>query len=89
MATDTISIPERQVGIETDGIERVSAATRPHRRILDNFTIWMSANLVSPVSPPLPRSDPKCRGRSPGDNPRPGSAILGMCRALLDTGKRR
>ncbi|MEO8955848.1 MAG: cytosine permease [Ktedonobacteraceae bacterium] len=46
MATDTISIPERQAGIETDGIERVSAATRPHRRILDNFTIWMSANLV-------------------------------------------
>ena len=46
MATDTISIPERQAGIETDGIERVSATTRPHRRILDNFTIWMSANLV-------------------------------------------
>nr|HET6905014.1 cytosine permease [Ktedonobacteraceae bacterium] len=46
MTTDTISIPERQVGIETDGIERISAATRPHRRILDNFTLWMSANLV-------------------------------------------
>jgi len=46
MATDTISIPDREAGIETHGIERVSPATRSHIRIFDNFTIWMSANLV-------------------------------------------
>lgn len=45
MATDTVAIPEEQ-GIETHGIERVSPATRTHVRILDNFTMWMSANLV-------------------------------------------
>ena len=46
MATDTIPIPELDQGIEIQGIERVSPASRPHMRILDNFTIWMSANLV-------------------------------------------
>lgn len=46
MATNTISIPQRETSIETDGIERISPATRPHRRILDNFTLWLSANLV-------------------------------------------
>src|SRR5436305_4865995 len=45
MATDTVAIPEEQ-GLETHGIERVSPATRTHVRILDNFTMWMSANLV-------------------------------------------
>src|SRR5438874_13678882 len=46
MATDTVSIPELEQGIEIRGIERVSPASRPHMRILDNFTIWLSANLV-------------------------------------------
>src|SRR5437588_9636627 len=45
MATDTVAIPEEQ-GIETHGIERVSPTTRTHVRILDNFTMWLSANLV-------------------------------------------
>src|SRR5437588_3608209 len=45
MATDTVAIPEEH-GIETHGIERVSPTTRTHVRILDNFTMWMSANLV-------------------------------------------
>src|SRR5947207_12188953 len=45
MATDVVTIPEEQ-GIETHGIERVSPATRAHVRILDNFTMWLSANLV-------------------------------------------
>lgn len=33
-------------GIETRGIERVSPANRDHVRIFDNFTLWLSANLV-------------------------------------------
>src|SRR6266705_2692647 len=45
MATDIIAIPEEQ-GLETHGIERVSPKTRTHVRILDNFTMWLSANLV-------------------------------------------
>ncbi|MGH2478781.1 MAG: purine-cytosine permease family protein [Ktedonobacteraceae bacterium] len=45
MASDTIAIPEEQ-GIETHGIERVSPETRTHVRIFDNFTMWLSANLV-------------------------------------------
>src|SRR5579863_7916200 len=45
MATDTVAIPEEQ-GIETHGIERVSPTTRTHVRIFDNFTMWLSANLV-------------------------------------------
>ncbi|HEX7736621.1 MAG TPA: cytosine permease [Ktedonobacteraceae bacterium] len=48
MATDTIdtvAIPEEQ-GIEKHGIERVSPETRTHVRIFDNFTMWLSANLV-------------------------------------------
>ncbi len=44
MATDTVAIPEER-GVETHGIERVSPATRTHIRILDNFTMWFSANL--------------------------------------------
>ena len=40
---DTIEIPEEK-GIETHGIERVSPKTRTHVRILDNFTMWTSAN---------------------------------------------
>lgn len=42
---DTIAIPEEH-GIETHGIERVSPSTRAHVRVLDNFTMWLSANLV-------------------------------------------
>src|SRR5215469_14685977 len=45
MATDTVAIPE-EYGIETHGIERVSPQTRTHVRIRDNFTMWLSANLV-------------------------------------------
>jgi len=45
MASDVVTIPEEQ-GIETHGIERVSPKTRTHVRIFDNFTMWLSANLV-------------------------------------------
>src|SRR6266852_1450428 len=45
MAIDTVAIPEEE-GIETHGIERVSPTTRTHVRIIDNFTMWLSANLV-------------------------------------------
>lgn len=44
-ATDTVAIPEER-GLETHGIERVSPSTRTHVRIFDNFTMWLSANLV-------------------------------------------
>src|SRR5713226_5285766 len=43
--TDTVLIPEEQ-GVERHGIERVSPKTRTHVRIFDNFTMWLSANLV-------------------------------------------
>jgi NCS1 nucleoside transporter family len=45
MATDTVAIKEEQ-GVEMHGIERVSPETRTHVRIFDNFTMWLSANLV-------------------------------------------
>ena len=45
MAADTVAIPEER-GLEAHGIERVSPETRTHVRILDNFTMWMGANLV-------------------------------------------
>jgi NCS1 nucleoside transporter family len=45
MASDVVTIPEEQ-GVETHGIERVSPETRTHVRIFDNFTMWLSANLV-------------------------------------------
>ena len=45
MAADTVAIPEER-GLETHGIERVSPTTRTHVRILDNFTMWLAANLV-------------------------------------------
>jgi NCS1 nucleoside transporter family len=45
MATDIVAIPEER-GVETHGIERVSPQTRTHVRIFDNFTMWLSANLV-------------------------------------------
>src|SRR5260370_1842466 len=43
--TDTVLIPEEQ-GVERHGIERVSPKTRTHVRVFDNFTMWLSANLV-------------------------------------------
>src|SRR5258707_8795583 len=42
---ETVAIPEEQ-GLERHGIERVSPETRTHVRIFDNFTMWLSANLV-------------------------------------------
>ena len=42
---DVVTIPE-ETGLETHGIERVSPTTRTHVRIFDNFTMWLSANLV-------------------------------------------
>jgi purine-cytosine permease-like protein len=45
MATDTVLIPE-EYGVERHGIERISPHTRTHVRIRDNFTMWLSANLV-------------------------------------------
>ncbi|HLZ59299.1 MAG TPA: cytosine permease [Ktedonosporobacter sp.] len=46
MASETVTIPELEKGVETHGIERVSPDTRAHVRIFDNFTMWLSANLV-------------------------------------------
>src|SRR3982074_3625582 len=45
MASDVVAISEER-GIETHGIERVSPKIRTHVRIRDNFTMWLSANLV-------------------------------------------
>src|SRR5215467_8457567 len=41
-----IEIPELEQGIETRGIERVPPTYRADRRILNNFTLWFSANMV-------------------------------------------
>ncbi|GCE11923.1 purine-cytosine permease family protein [Tengunoibacter tsumagoiensis] len=46
MATETVVTAEQELGIETRGIERVSPKSRTHVRIFDNFTTWLSANLV-------------------------------------------
>ncbi len=46
MATDLAPPPEITRGIEVHGIERVAPADRSHVRIFDNFTMWLSANLV-------------------------------------------
>jgi len=46
MATETVDIPQLERGVERHGIERVSPTTRAHVRIFDNFTMWLSANLV-------------------------------------------
>src|ERR1700694_2618197 len=45
MASGVVAISEER-GIETHGMERVSPKTRTHSRIRDNFTMWLSANLV-------------------------------------------
>ena len=41
-----IEIPELEQGIETRGIVRVPPTYRADRRILNNFTLWFSANMV-------------------------------------------
>jgi len=46
MAVQTGFPPLPETGIEQQGIERVSPSARHDRRILDNFTLWLSANLV-------------------------------------------
>ena len=46
MAVETVTTPIPERGIETHGIERVSPSARNHVRIFDNFTMWLSANLV-------------------------------------------
>jgi NCS1 nucleoside transporter family len=43
--SDIVTIPEER-GIEVHGIERVAPTARTHVRIFDNFTMWLSANLV-------------------------------------------
>lgn len=45
MASETLTTPLPK-GIETHGIERVSPTERSDVRIFDNFTMWLSANLV-------------------------------------------
>jgi NCS1 nucleoside transporter family len=46
MAVETVTTPIPEQGIETHGIERVAPSARTHVRIFDNFTMWLSANLV-------------------------------------------
>ena len=46
MSSELTEDPVDNKGIEVRGIERVSPAERDHIRIFDNFTLWVSANLV-------------------------------------------
>ncbi len=46
MATETLPAREQERGIETRGIERVPPTRRHDVRIWENFTMWLSANLV-------------------------------------------
>ncbi len=46
MAVQTAPAPLMERGIETRGIERVPPAERHDARAFDNFTMWLSANLV-------------------------------------------
>ncbi|HEY3328946.1 MAG TPA: cytosine permease [Capsulimonadaceae bacterium] len=46
MATDSHATLAEPTGIEQHGIERVSPSARHDVRIFDNFTMWLSANLV-------------------------------------------
>src|SRR6266566_1110492 len=41
-----IEIPELEQGIETRGIERVPPGSRADVRVFNNFTLWLSANMV-------------------------------------------
>jgi len=45
-STDVLEPTLEEAGIESRGIERVPADKRTHIRIFDNFTMWLSANLV-------------------------------------------
>ncbi len=46
MAVQTDLLPLTETGIEQQGIERVPLSARHDVRIFDNFTLWLSANLV-------------------------------------------
>lgn len=46
MAVQTDYSPSVEIGIEQQGIERVPPSARHDVRIFDNFTLWLSANLV-------------------------------------------
>ena len=46
MAVETMPALLPEYGIETHGIERVPPDERRDVRIFDNFTMWLSANLV-------------------------------------------
>lgn len=46
MSSEVKDQPVKNRAIETRGIERVSPEERYHVRIFDNFTLWLSANLV-------------------------------------------
>src|SRR5947199_9880398 len=46
MITDIAAVPEVERGIEERGIERVLPRERTHAHVFDNFTMWLSANLV-------------------------------------------
>src|ERR671932_2116943 len=46
MSSEVKDQPVKNRAIETRGIERVSPEERYHIRIFDNFTLWLSANLV-------------------------------------------
>ena len=46
MAVETLPAIGPDTGIETHGIERVPPEARRDVRIFDNFTLWLSANLV-------------------------------------------
>lgn len=46
MAAGISAAPELEQGIETHGIERVQPESRIHVRVFDNFTLWLSANMV-------------------------------------------
>ena len=46
LQTETVSAPLPEHGIETNGIERVPPTGRHDVRVFDNFTMWLSANLV-------------------------------------------
>ncbi len=47
---ETLSIPETVIrvprGVEVRGIERVPPHERTHTSLIDNFTMWLSANMV-------------------------------------------
>ena len=46
MITDIFSTPRTGRDVETQGIERIAPTTRSDTHILNNFTLWLSANMV-------------------------------------------